>query len=142
MYFIILYVIAIIFIYIKLKLPTKLKTIGAAITIIFAIGWITFISIKSSIEMPVVKEITKTYKVENGFTEDKEFVLFYTQTKLVVYQKHGEYYRKIYYSWNSSTFDIDKDLYLVYNRIEKQKISNLFFFFPFQDVKEFCGLTQ
>jgi len=56
--------------------------------------------------------------------------------------KDGLNYRKIFVIDKKENFAIDKNLYLVYSKIEKEKIKNMFLYLPFQYVTEEYYFTQ
>lgn len=141
MLFILLALIIIVILNVKLKLEKNEKVF---ILIFFALFSVTVLFVFSTLEltkMPIVSNVTKIYKVENGITKDKEFAFYYTETKCVILKKNGENYRKVFYHWDEPTFNLDKDLYFVYNRLERQKVTNWLLFLPLDNVEEFYGLT-
>lgn len=142
MFFILIAILAIAFLFNKVELSNKQKLLVILFFVLFSSITLFVFSIIEMNKMPVVSNKAIMYKVENGITRDKEFAFFYTETKCVIFKRNGEYYKKVYYSWDEPTFNLDKDLYLVYNRMERKKISNWFFFLPLQSVEEFYGLTQ
>lgn len=126
----------------RVKFKINEKLILVSFFSVFTAAVLIVYSVIEMGKMPVVENKSTIYTVSNGITEDREFAFFYTENKCVVFKKNGEYYKKVYYAWDKSTFNLDKDLYLVYNRVEREKINNWWFFLPLQNIEEFYGLTQ
>jgi hypothetical protein len=142
MFFVLLTIVVIIFLFTKVEFKNNEKFFVILFFVLFSSISLYVFSIIEMNKMPVIYNKSMMYKVENGITKDKEFAFFYTETKCVIFKRNGEYYRKVYHQWSGTTFNLDKDLYLVYNRMEREKISNWFFFLPLQSIEEFYGLTQ
>ena len=137
-------IVAIIFVFLFLKKQIKSKkeiAIGMAIFCLLSITALTVLSIIKSTEMPIVEERHVAYPIKNGISPDKKFAFFYTQSKLVAYKLDKDGYKQVYYNWELPTFPIDKDLFMVYNLIVREKIDEPVFSLPLQSIEEKYNLT-